>query len=227
MGTEVHLIPPRPNPDENLHVATYIIQQLKAAGPLAAVDLSEDHFASRDPDHGLKASTVLLHPGSGSKKKNWPLPNFLKLAEILKAKGQRPEFILGPAEADLQRALIQTASDEIKLHIVSDLKRVLKLVNQAGAIIGNDSGISHLAAFTGIPTVAIFGPSDPRIWKPIGRAVAVVRADIDCAPCLADDQKGCPDQDCLKAVTAEMVAAALARLLSDCSRNRTSPSGHI
>lgn len=213
-GAGVHRISPRPAPDETIHVAAYMIQRLQAAHLLAEDRPAMAYFPNRysAPASEKTSSMVLLHPGSGSRKRNWPLPNFLRLAEMLRLENRRPEFLLGPAEADLAQELAPTAGRDIKRHIVSDLQQVLKLISQAGALIGNDSGISHLAAFTGLPTVAIFGPSNPEQWRPVGRAVAVVKSDLDCAPCTAYDQKNCDAQACLDAISPEMVAAAWARL---------------
>jgi len=216
-GADVHRISPRPAPDETIHVAAFIIQRLQAAHLLTDEGPAKEHPPNRycRPVSGKTASMILLHPGSGSRRKNWPLPNFLKLAEILRSQDHPAEFLLGPAEADLAQELARTAMEDAKIHILTDLEQVLDLMHRAGALIGNDSGISHLAAFTGLPTVAIFGPSNPDQWRPVGRAVAVVKSDIDCAPCTADDQKNCDTKACLYAITSEMVVETLVRLIGD------------
>ena len=51
------------------------------------------------------------------------------------------------------------------------------ILAQAGVYVGNDSGVTHLAAATGAPTLALFGPTDPAVWAPIGERVRVLRGD--------------------------------------------------
>jgi ADP-heptose:LPS heptosyltransferase len=82
-----------------------------------------------------------------------------------------------------------------------------------GGFIGNDSGVSHLAAFIGLPTVAVFGPSDPEIWKPMGRAVKVVRSDLECSPCFETKTVGCEEIECFNRITPETVLASFYGLI--------------
>ena len=157
---------------------------------------------------------VLLHPGSGSRKKNWPLSKFLKLAEIFQLEQMRSEFILGPAEYDLAKAVEISGLLNPKIHILSELEQALSLMHKACGLIGNDSGICHLAAFTGLPTLVVFGPTDPAKWKPIGRSVAIVRSDLDCSPCLEKDKNICDSMKCLRSITPERVYTEFSNLIS-------------
>lgn len=115
------------------------------------------------------AHDVIIHPGSGSVKKNWPLDRFQALAVELRAKGRAVIWCLGPAEADMQFA------------DGNPCLRAASLVSLAGELaaarlyIGNDSGVTHLAAAVGSPTVAVFGPTDPRVWAPRGDHVTVAQ----------------------------------------------------
>jgi ADP-heptose:LPS heptosyltransferase len=78
--------------------------------------------------------------------------------------------------------------------------------------VGNDSGITHMAAALGVPTVAIFGPSDPRVWSPRGKRVTVVRSKIACSPCSQEKFFDCQEIECLKKVGVEDVLAEVSRL---------------
>jgi heptosyltransferase-3 len=91
-------------------------------------------------------SDIVMHTGSGSPKKNWPFFN-----ELLHA---LPNGRILPQDLSLV-----------------ELSRYLRTIR---AFIGNDSGITHLAAYLGCPTIALFGPTDPRIWGPIGRRSRVI-----------------------------------------------------
>jgi ADP-heptose:LPS heptosyltransferase len=117
---------------------------------------------------------VVIHPGSGSEAKNWPLDNFLHLAAWLSAMGLRVAFLLGPAEDS--RGLAGFL-EERGYRVIRGLSvtEVARLLSGARLYAGNDSGVSHLAGLTGIPTVAIFGPTDPAMWAPLGPKAVVVR----------------------------------------------------
>jgi heptosyltransferase-3 len=112
---------------------------------------------------------VIIQPGSGSRSKNWPLTHFEELATRLECDGYRVTWCVGPAEEGWP-----SRPDVLPPMPLLELAGVL-----AGArlFVGNDSGISHLAAAAGCPTVAIFGPTDPDTWKPVGPRVHVVTGD--------------------------------------------------
>ena len=118
----------------------------------------------------VPAMTAALHPGSGDARKNWPLAKFRELAETLEAAGWAVRWVLGPAEEGLA------------LPAGAETWRNLRLPDAAAALtackafVGNDSGITHLAAACGCATVALFGATDPVVWAPCGQAVALLRA---------------------------------------------------
>lgn len=109
---------------------------------------------------------VIIHPGSGGKAKNWSLTNFVEVAEALLAQGRRMAWSLGPAEEDW------ALSGQI-LPPESLVDRAARLAG-AKLYIGNDSGITHLAAAVGCPTIALFGPTNPAVWAPLGNHVTVL-----------------------------------------------------
>lgn len=116
---------------------------------------------------------MVVHPGSGSARKNWPIERFRALAEEHRACGRDVTWCIGPAE--IESGLAAMLGD--------DVLRCESLVELAGRLatarryIGNDGGITHLAAALGVPTVAIFGPTNPRLWAPRGGHVRVVTGD--------------------------------------------------
>ncbi|MBN1556769.1 MAG: glycosyltransferase family 9 protein, partial [Lentisphaerae bacterium] len=129
--------------------------------------------AQRLPAPG--ARVLALHPGSGSPKKNWPLTHFLELARRAReAYGLTPLFIHGEAD----RALVpEIAAAGVALWPTGPLTELAPVLAACAGYVGNDSGITHLAACVGTPTVALFGPSDAARWAPRGRRVAVLEAD--------------------------------------------------
>lgn len=114
---------------------------------------------------------VVIQPGSGSRRKNWPLVRFVSLAHALERSGRSIAWCLGPAEGGIA---LPNGARRLDSESLVELARVL-----AGSrlYIGNDSGITHLAAAVGCRTIAIFGPTDPRIWAPLGDNVTVVRGN--------------------------------------------------
>jgi len=137
---------------------------------------------------GLPRAFVAVHPGSGSPAKNWPAGRFAEAARRL-AEGQPWLFVRGPAEASLP--VPEGALDARDW----PLRALAAVLSRARLFLGNDSGVAHLAAACGAPTLALFGPTDPALWSPVGPAVATLRAPSRAVADLAVD---------------EVVAAALA-----------------
>jgi heptosyltransferase III len=106
--------------------------------------------------------SVVIHPFSGSKRKNWPFAAYQALAADLPIK---TEWTAGPEEE----------LDEAKRY--QDLGELARWLKGARLYIGNDSGITHLAAALGIPTLALFGPTEPAKWAPRGDNVTVLRCE--------------------------------------------------
>ena len=211
---KIHLIPPRPDVDQNIHVTSHIAANLAKRGLIDDTDnyldaLFFSKIFSGRRDKRYDAAKVYLHPGSGSRKKNWEAVNFIETAAILMSNGYTPEFILGPAEHFIKESLQAQGDDKIKIRIFDDLLELALGLKKAGGFIGNDSGISHLAAFLGIPTVTVFGPSDPQRWKPVGRFVKTVRPSLDCSPCFEKGNVNCTTIECLHSTTPAMVTDAL------------------
>ena len=151
------------------------------------------------------AAHILLHPGSGSPRKNWPLKNFFQLADMLYKKGQQTTFLCGPAE---QKMIPDIERSGHALYTGDDLVDFAMLLEQSGGCIGNDSGIGHLSAYLGVPTVALFGPTDPDQWRPIGTAVSVVQADTGYAPDFDTDPNRSPFSNGLKDISPSRIMEA-------------------
>ena len=218
LENEVYGIPPRPDLDLKIHVTQHILSHLVRFKLLEKSD-QDMHIAlspslySNQRSPRYDPSKIIIHPGSGSRKKCWPISNFINVASSLKADGKRPEYVLGPAEYDLHDILVQSNRGTERVHRVDNLKDLTELLKTGNGFIGNDSGVSHLAAFMGLPTVAVFGPSDPEIWKPLGRTVRVVRSDLECSPCFEPGAVGCEEIDCFNRITPEDVLGAFYELI--------------
>jgi ADP-heptose:LPS heptosyltransferase len=110
---------------------------------------------------------AVIHPFSGSRKKNWPLDRFEALADSLSIP---VHWLYGPDQAFDGELNATTPKSIIR---IDDLYELACWLSCASLYIGNDSGITHLAAAVGTPTIAIFGPTDPHIWAPRGTHVTI------------------------------------------------------
>ena len=121
---------------------------------------------------------VVLHPGSGGDFKRWPVARFAALGERIPTELDCAVVVLvGPADETVSAELAAAWGGRTGVTLAVDwpLRLVLALLSTAQAYAGNDSGITHLAA-RACPTLAIFGPTDPAIWGPLGPKVRVLRA---------------------------------------------------
>jgi len=116
------------------HAADHLLRTLRLPRPSLP-----DLWSPTLPD-------IVLHPGSGSPRKNWPFFDELMLR------------VPGSCLLPQSRSLID----------------VSKYLRNVRAFVGNDSGVTHLAAYLGVPTLALFGPTDPRRWGPIGRRSRII-----------------------------------------------------
>jgi heptosyltransferase-2 len=128
---------------------------------------------------GLDAGDCILAlgPGSGSFAKNWPLSHYYEVARALAwDAGLKVVWLAGPAEAAMLPYLQGLAEAQGQVVWASEpLERVAALLSRTRVYVGGDSGLTHLAAAAGAHwVVALFGPTDPRVWAPIGEQVAVL-----------------------------------------------------
>jgi ADP-heptose:LPS heptosyltransferase len=162
--------------------------------------------------HGLKRKAVLvLAPGSGAKEKNWPGAYFAAIARWWRERtGGEAIVLVGPVEQE-RGGLDHLVDGFISARNLS-LAQVAALLQRANLFVGNDSGISHLAAFVGAPAVALFGPSDRRRWSPRGPKFKVLSLGVACSPCGIDVMKSCPHRNCLNEFLPEKVIGELEKL---------------
>jgi len=211
-NTRVFRIPPQPPKNQRIHVAEHALEHVQACGLLPGRErmLPESAPDAPSPVEKSRSRSVLIHPGSGSPRKRWPFSGFWDVAVQLAALRLRPEFLIGPAEQDV---LPELARREATVHRPDDGIELLALLRSAAAYIGNDSGVSHLAAWAGLPSVVIFGPTDPVRWRPRGRSVEIVQPPLDCWPCFETAAENCAAADCLARITPGKVMEAFQRVV--------------
>ena len=125
---------------------------------------------------GAGGRPVAVHPGSGSPSKNWPVARFAEVVRRLRGEGRDVVAVIGEADAEEAAALAREAPGLSVLAGLS-LTELAETLAECAGFLGNDSGVTHLAAAVGLPVVALFGPSDADRWGPRGRGgVTVLRA---------------------------------------------------
>ena len=189
-STEVITLPLKPPDDFSEHLTDFYIQQFINQSGLSfqtrSIQFSDNFIEATHADiHkgteylieiGLdpQGELVVIHPGSGALSKCWHVGNFLAVAEELRSKGAEVIFLLGPAELEkFSATTIKKVSNITKCLKDLSFSQVIRLLSCANMFIGNDSGVTHLAAMLGIRTIAIFGPTNPNVYKPIGKDVSI------------------------------------------------------
>jgi ADP-heptose:LPS heptosyltransferase len=224
---------PFPSEGERIHVASYLYQ-ITVSFLERALSISLPPFPPNNQSHVLhfteddvrqaqsfpahvgqsEQGAIAVHPGSGSERKCWPLEHFEALAGRLLKNGRKVIWILGPADGRLADHL-RVSAGKLNISIADSLplRRLAIILSKCAAYVGNDSGITHLAALTGIPTLAVFGPTDSAVWGPVGRSVRTIQSSADCSPCSRSEMHACERRVCLESVPEETVAEELFKLL--------------
>jgi heptosyltransferase III len=174
----------KPPAEYSRHASEFLLEQL--AG-FAAVRGAVEQILASIQSKGIgtlrAAEThqgpIILHPGSGAREKCWPVKGFVELARSLVDLGVSVKIVLG--EVELERFSqdeikeLESASPKVLVVRPSRYADLLTELAVARALVGNDSGPAHLAAVIGVPTVCVFGPTDPHVWRPMGPVVRVIR----------------------------------------------------
>ncbi len=182
-GSEALLFPPFPERGRSIHVAGYMAECLCAAGlPVdegRAVSTALEEAVLREGTAEGKMPLAVFHPGSGDSSKNHPVDMWrdlaLKIGGVPAGTIEHVVWLLGPAEMRNRAALeaaLGTSGDETM--ICPGAAELSQMLEKCSLFVGHDSGVTHLAAMTGAPCLALFRGSDPVLWRPLGPAVEVV-----------------------------------------------------
>jgi heptosyltransferase-2 len=118
--------------------------------------------------------TVALSPGAVGAGKAWPVDHYTELAKALVMDGTSVWILGGPSETSLAKKITAAVGDRARDLTGSDLRNAILALAAAHISVTNDSGLMHVAAAIGIPTVAIFGPTSPWHWKPLNPIAAIL-----------------------------------------------------
>jgi heptosyltransferase-3 len=152
------------------HLSLFPAEVVADADRVPRVALPDDPEAVRTVLPGW----IAIHPGSGSARKNWPLARFVELARRLEARGGPMAWIEGPAERGCMPDVGLSAAGAAQIWRGLSLPALGARLLRCALFVGNDSGISHLAAAVGCPSVVLFGATSPGVWAPRGERVRIV-----------------------------------------------------
>jgi heptosyltransferase-2 len=141
-----------------------------------------DWRARRGPPHDGRP-VIALAPGAVGPSKRWTY--FAGLAQQLTAEGFAVWVLGSPAESPLAAEIVAAAGPAAHDLTSNDLRNAILALKCAGACVSNDSGLVHVAAAMGTPTIGIFGPTSPWHWAPLNPLAAVIETltDVPCRPC--------------------------------------------
>jgi ADP-heptose:LPS heptosyltransferase len=177
--------------------------QTRFSTPTEAMRWAADFWTA----HHLGDRALVIHAGSGSPRKNWE--GMAAVATWWQRTRGEVAMLVGPAEAERPGPHVQIAVRS------ESLDRVGALLRRAHLYLGNDSGISHLAGLVGARGVALFGPTDPTAWRPLGNTVRVLSVPTPCPTCGPNHfcvhrlpvERVCAELTLAEAVRAELVRA--------------------
>jgi heptosyltransferase-2 len=167
--------------------------QLPQEWPLPELVVPADAVAAWRARRGLQTDrrpVVTLAPGAVGTGKAWPAAHYCDLASRLAQSGTAVWVLGGPNETALARAIAEAGGAPVHDLTGVDLREAILALKAANAAVTNDSGLMHVAAAIGTPTIAIFGPTSPRHWAPLNPLAATLEPPDD-RPCPQCGRLGC------------------------------------
>jgi heptosyltransferase II len=122
---------------------------------------------------------VTLSPGAVGAGKAWPVSHYAKLAAALAKDGASVWVLGGPSETPLAKQIVEGSSNRVRDLTSGDLRNAILALAAADLAVTNDSGLMHISAAIGTPTIAIFGPTSPWHWKPLNPIAAILEPEGD------------------------------------------------
>ncbi len=189
--------------------------QLPQDLPLPELRVPAAETAAWRNTRGMAADSrpvVALAPGAVGPSKRWPTASYAALARRLLADGFAVWVLGGPQEKDLAREIVgDTAARDLTGH---DLRDAILALACAAAAVSNDSGLLHVAAALGTPSIGVFGPTSPWHWAPLNPLAATIEtaSDLPCRPC---HKPVCRlvHHRCMRDIAPETVIAATERAI--------------
>jgi hypothetical protein len=185
-NASIHLFPAFSPEETETHAARYLAECLERAGlpiaPEKALEAARSRALLKRKHAPIRQEKTVFHPGSGGQAKNHP-PDFW--TELIN-ESRKDSFLgghdfvvlLGPAEKRLYPFFTENLPQKKTQILFSPKKEdLISLLERVSLYIGHDSGITHLSAMLGTPTIALFKKSSVSRWSPLGPAVRVIQSE--------------------------------------------------
>ncbi len=211
---------------KTVHQSLYYLEMLKALGfrspehAVRIVPTERDREAaeSRLRSYGIASRRPLvgIAPGAAyGPAKRWFAERFAAVADRLVGRFSCPVLLFGGAGDRASTEAVQLAAQSTLIDIAgrTGLGEAIALISRCDLFVTNDSGLMHVAAALGVPTVAVFGSTNPQTTSPMGERTVIVRRTVDCSPCLKPE---CPTNfKCMDLVSVDEVFDPSIRLLAE------------
>jgi heptosyltransferase-2 len=195
-----------------------------SAWPMPELSVPATEIARWREHLGLTADprpVIAFAPGAVGQSKRWPPQYFAELANRLVAEGHSVWILGGPAEKKIAADILRTAQTHVRDLTGPDLRNAILALATARVAVSNDSGLLHVAAALGKPTIGIFGPTSPWHWAPLNPLSAVIEtaSELPCRPC---HKPVCRlgHQRCMHDITPDQIVTATLRALDTASAHQ-------
>lgn len=201
--------------DKNAALALPDGAPLPPEWPVPQLRVPPEDVARWRQHNGLSmGAAVALAPGSMGASKRWTY--YPEAARLLVEQGLDVWVVGGPGEKALAKEIVAAGGPRVRDLTSTDLRNGILAMAAAGVAISNDSGLMHVAAALGTPTMGIFGPTSPYLWAPLNGLAATVqtRTSLPCQPC---QRTVCRmnDHRCMRDISAAEVVQIAQRVLRD------------
>lgn len=159
-------------------------------------------------EKGINRGELLIgiNPGAFKQSKRWPEPRYAELSDILIKEFKTKVIIFqGPGENEIIEKVVSLMKEKAII-AKTGIKELSALSRKCKLFVGNDTGPMHVAAASGTPVIALFGPADPQRSRPWGRDHVVIKKDLPCSPC---SRVVCKELTCMESITVEDVLQAV------------------
>src|SRR5580698_71844 len=207
--------------DKNAALALPDGAALPPEWPVPQLRVSADEVSRFRQTRGLgTGAAVALAPGSVGASKRWSW--YPQAARLLAERGLDVWVVGGPGEKALAAEIVAAGGPGVRDLTGTDLRNGILAVAAADLVISNDSGLMHIAAALGTPTMGIFGPTSPYHWAPLNGLAATLqtKTTVPCQPC---HRPVCTmnDHRCMRDIPASDVVEQVAKILSNANAGAT------
>lgn len=200
--------PPRHHVEHYLHIASTV------GGDIADPEIFSEPWARPISGSRQRVRVGICAGAEYGNAKRWPLERFAEAAKKVSEKNANCEWVIfgGPKEVALGEKLSAMLDGNCRnLAGKTTVRELIHELRTCEALLTNDTGTMHLAAFIGVPTISIFGSTEPNWTGPIGSRHHVIRHHVECSPCFLRE---CPlDFRCMKEIEPDEVAEAVLDVL--------------